>query len=68
MAENVPGARIDVPRSASPEEAAALIAAIEQFLRDTTAAAPAEPRLDGWTRAARLEGVRRSPDVHPWGS
>ncbi len=61
-----PDVRIDVPASASPEEAAALVAAVEQFLRDTTLAAPAPQRTDAWTRAARLEGVRRAPDAHPW--
>jgi hypothetical protein len=48
--------------SASPEEAAAVIAAIEQFLRDT-APPPADeaPPLSGWVRAARLEAVERDP-------
>ncbi|WP_320668563.1 hypothetical protein [Patulibacter defluvii] len=58
--------RIDVPASASPEEAAALVAAVEQFLRDTAVAVEGGPRLDPWTRAARLEGVHRAPDAHPW--
>ena len=51
--------------SASPEEAAAVIAAVEQFLRDT-APPPAPPAQDGpspWVRAALLEGVNRDP----WG-
>ncbi len=49
--------------SASPEEAAAVIAAVEQFLRDT-APPPAPPpeRPSGWARAALLEGVDRAPD------
>ncbi len=47
---------------ASPEEAAAVIAAVEQFLRDTTPPpAPAGPRAPAWTRAARLEAVGREP-------
>lgn len=48
--------------SASPEEAAAVIAAIEQFLRDT-APSPAPPELqeNPWTHAARVEGVDREP-------
>jgi hypothetical protein len=61
--------------SASPEEAAAVIAAVEQFLRDTVppvAAAP--PSGPGpWQRAALVEGVGREPDEpsawgsgHPW--
>jgi hypothetical protein len=48
--------------SASPEEAAAVIAAIEQFMRDT-APPPAPPpeRPNPWVRAALLEGVDREP-------
>jgi hypothetical protein len=53
--------------SASPEEAAAVMAAIEQFLRDTApAVAPPEPEPERsrWARAARLEAVQREPS--PW--
>jgi hypothetical protein len=48
--------------SATPEEAAAVIAAVEQFLRDT-APPPAEPerRESAWVRAARREAVERDP-------
>ena len=55
--------------SASPEEAAAVIAAVEQFLRDTLPPpAPAEPAPEPWLRAARMEGVGREPDAPtPWG-
>jgi hypothetical protein len=44
--------------SASPEETAAIVAAIERFMR-ATAPAPvaAEERPDPWTRAAILEGA-----------
>ncbi len=58
-----------VGHAASPEEAAAVIAAIEQFLRDTTPPpAPVEDRPPGWLRAARLEGVGREPDAPTaWG-
>jgi hypothetical protein len=53
--------------SASPEEAAAVIAAVEQFLRDTLPpAAPPEPEPDPWLRAARLEAVGRTADATPW--
>lgn len=61
-----------VAPGASPEEAAAVVAALEQFMRDTapTVVAPAE-RAGGWARAALLEGVRGVPplhaDGHPWG-
>jgi len=54
--------RIEVRQSASPEEAAAIAAAIEQFMRDT-APPPAPPpeRPNPWARAALLEGVEREP-------
>ena len=43
---------------ASPQEAAAITAAIERFLAETAPApAPPGPRLSGWQRAALLEGV-----------
>ena len=53
--------------SASPEEAAAVIAAIEQFLRDITPppAPPAEVE-NPWLRASRLEAVEREPGRNPW--
>jgi hypothetical protein len=48
--------------SATPEEAAAVMAAVEQFLRDTTPPpAPEEPRESPWVRASRLEAVDREP-------
>jgi hypothetical protein len=48
--------------AASPEEAAAVMAAIEQFLRDTTPPpAPVEERVSGWLLAARVEAVDREP-------
>jgi hypothetical protein len=45
-----------------------VIAAVEQFLRDTAPpAAPAEPPPDPWLRAARLEAVGYAPDDPlPW--
>ena len=47
---------------ASPEEAAAVIAAVDRFLRDTTPPpSPSEPAESAWTRAARREGVDREP-------
>jgi hypothetical protein len=43
---------------ATPEEAAAIAAAIEQFLRDTAPApTPAEDAVNPWLRAALYEGV-----------
>ena len=48
--------------SATPEEAAAVMAAVEQFLRDTTPPpAPDGPSESPWMRAARLEAVDREP-------
>ena len=54
--------------AASPEEAAAVIAAVEQFLRDTLPpAAPPAPAPDPWLRAARLEAAGYGPDApEPW--
>jgi hypothetical protein len=48
--------------NASPEEAAAVIAAVEQVLRDTAPPVAPEPEGPGpWVRAALLEGVEREP-------
>jgi hypothetical protein len=56
--------------SASPEEAAAVVAALERFMRATAPAlAPAEEPVDPWHRAALIEGVDREPEDHarnPW--
>ncbi len=60
--------------SATPEEAAAIAAAIERFMRATapTLASGDEPQ-NPWLRAARLEAVAREPmgpspwgEPHPW--
>ena len=55
----------------TPEEAAAIVAAVERFLRDHAAPVAAEPPVIGpWRRAALLEGVRRgaprAADADPW--
>ena len=48
--------------SASPEEAAAVIAAIEQFIRDTAPPVATEPEGPSpWAVAALHEGVDRDP-------
>ena len=60
--------------SASPEEAAAVIAALERYLADTARAAARPPRGgDRWTAAGRLEhagGEAEGPspwgEAHPW--
>jgi hypothetical protein len=62
--------RIEIAQTAaSPEEAAAIAAAIEQFLHDTAPPpAPAEARVNPWLRAGLFEGVGRCPDdPSPWG-
>jgi hypothetical protein len=56
-----------VAPAASPEEAAAVVAALERFLRDTAPPpAPAPERLSPWIEAARLEAVERDPRLEPW--
>ena len=46
--------------SATPEEAAAVMAAVEQFLRDTAPPPAQEPEEPSpWVRAAREEAVDR---------
>jgi hypothetical protein len=68
--------RIEVRQPASPEEAAAIAAAIEQFIRDTAPppAAPG-PAVSPWLRAGLYAGTGRDPagrspwgDGEPWGS
>ncbi len=55
-----------VAPGASPEEAAAVIAAVQRFIRDT-APAPASPRRNPWQRAALHEAVDRAPrEPLPW--
>ena len=51
-----------VAPGATAEEAAAVVAALERFLRDTApTVAPAPPPVSGWLRAARREAVEREP-------
>jgi hypothetical protein len=62
--------RIEVRQSASPEEAAAIAAAIEQFMRDTAPppAAPGGPAMSPWLRAGLYAGTGRDPaGPSPWG-
>jgi hypothetical protein len=68
--------RIEIRQgAATPQEAAAIAAAIEQFLRDT-APAPSSSgvRTNPWLRAALYENARLDPsnanvwgDGEPWG-
>jgi hypothetical protein len=70
-----PRPRIELRQAASsPEEAAAIATAIEQFLRDTAPPAAAGPALDPWRRAALFEAAGLDPagpspwgDPEPWG-
>lgn len=75
MPNRRPSFRVVAP-SASPQEAAAIAAALEHFFR-TTAPTPAaaDPRPDPWARQHLLESVHREPSAllawgggpHPWG-
>jgi hypothetical protein len=59
----IPPAQIS-PRPASPAQAAAIAAAIEQFVRATAAPASSDDEHpDPWIRAAILEGVTRDPEL-----
>ena len=71
-----PRPRIELRQAAaSPEEAAAIAAAIEQFLRDTAPAPEsAGPRTSPWLRTGLLEGAGHDlgssvpwADGEPWG-
>jgi hypothetical protein len=57
-----------VAPDASPEEAAAVVAALERFMRETApVAAPPAPRRNPWQQAALQEGVARHPVAPlPW--
>ena len=62
--------RLEIQQAASPEEAAAIAAAIEQFMRDT-APAPASsgPAMSPWLRAGLLEGTKQVASDYrdsPW--
>jgi hypothetical protein len=57
-----------VAPSASAEETAAVVAAVERFLRDTAPPpAPPAPPPNRWVEAARLEAVDRRPGRNSWG-
>jgi hypothetical protein len=63
-----PRPRIEMTHAAaSPEEAAAIAAAIEQFLRDTAPApAPAADEMNPWLKAGLMEGVGLPANATPW--
>jgi hypothetical protein len=56
--------------AASPAEAAAIVAALERFMRDTAPLpAPRAQAMDPWLRAAMLEGTTRQSagdEPEPW--
>jgi hypothetical protein len=59
--------RIEVRQPASPEEAAAIAAAIEQFIRDTAPPPSQEqPEVSAWLRASLLEATKRGVGEAPW--
>jgi hypothetical protein len=57
-----------VAPGASPEEAAAVVAALEQFMRATAPTrVPPAPARNPWQQAALQEGVAREPRAPlPW--
>jgi hypothetical protein len=63
-----PRPRIEITHAAaSPAEAAAIAAAIEQFLRDTAPApAPAADEMNPWLKAGLMEGIGLPADATPW--
>ncbi len=59
----------EIPPSASLEEAAAIVAALQRFTRATALLASQLPSHNKWRTTAILEGVSREPwgDIHhPW--
>lgn len=65
------GSRAPIDPAPTPEEAAAIVAALERFVRASapTAATRAEDTADPWWRAGILEGVESelAPDERePW--
>ena len=56
-----------VAPEASEEEAAAVAAALERFMRDTAPPPAPEPARSPWVEAALHEGVSRAPEPPaPW--
>lgn len=57
-----------VAPNASPEEAAALVAALERFMRETAPPPAAQlPKRNPWQQAALHEGIAREPQGPlPW--
>ena len=65
MANRRPKLTIIAP-NASAEEAAAVVAALERFMRESAPQpVPPAPRPNPWQQAALQEGVARRPDLPP---
>lgn len=64
-----PRPRIEMASSAaSPQEAAAVIAAVERFIAETTPVPQAESRVNPWQRAALIEATSaKDAFASPWG-
>jgi hypothetical protein len=68
--QHPPRPQIEIKQSAaSPEEAAAIAAAIEHFLRETAPTPSTDaPSTSPWLEAGLLEGTGRDPSAGaPWG-
>lgn len=58
-----------VAPDAAPDEAAAVVAALERFMRATAPVpVPPEPEQNPWQQAALQEGVSQAPDQPPFWS
>jgi hypothetical protein len=63
-----PRPRIELLGSPEPEEAAAVVAAVERFLAETAPAPERSQPVAPWQRAALLEGIRTKEGfASPWG-
>lgn len=63
MVNRRPQLKIVAP-NASAEEAAAVVAAVERFMRDTAPPpSPAADRPNRWLQTAIHEGVNRAPEL-----
>ncbi|MCB0831032.1 MAG: hypothetical protein KDB54_00180 [Solirubrobacterales bacterium] len=57
---------IEIAQTTTPQEAAAIAAAIQRFSQDTAIAPPAEPTgMDPWLKAALEEGVSAKETFGP---
>ena len=61
----IDGADLELPPAASPEEAAAIAAAIGAYLADQQREADEERPRDRWSFAGRMRALNRSPGRIP---